>query len=323
MNEKLIFPSTEEKGCRDGFGDALVELGAENPVVIALTADLSESTRVEPFAKKFPERFIEVGVAEQNMMGLAAGLALAGKIPFLASYAVFSPGRSWDQFRVSVCYSNTNVKVIGAHAGISVGADGATHQALEDLAMTRVLPNLVIISPCDYQETFKAVKAAATRPGPVYIRFGREKTPTFTTTDTPFEIGKANLLQSGTDVTVFATGPLVYQALVAADELKDISCEIINIHTLKPLDVAAVMLSARKTNAVVTVEEHQIIGGLHGAISECLAQNYPVPIEPVGMPNLFGESGTPEELLEKYGMSVAAIKSAVQKVLSRKKSPRP
>lgn len=306
------------KGCRDGFGETLVQLGEENPNIVALTADLAESTRVLDFSQKFPDRFFDVGVAEQNMMGLAAGLALGGKIPFIASYAVFSPGRSWDQFRVSVCYSNTNVKVIGAHAGISVGADGATHQALEDLAITRVLPNLVVMTPCDYEETKKMVRAAAAWPGPVYIRFGREKTPAFTTVETLFTIGKANLLRSGTDVTIFACGPLVHTALQAAEDLKDISCEVINIHTLKPLDAAAVMLSARKTNAVVTVEEHQIIGGLHGAIAECLAQNYPVPIEPVGMPNMFGESGTPEELLEKYGMSVSSIKSAVEKVLKRK-----
>lgn len=318
LDKTLIFPSKDQKGCRDGFGETLVELGESNPSVVALTADLSDSTRVLAFSQKYPQRFFDVGVAEQNMMGLAAGLALGGKIPFLASYAVFSPGRNWDQLRVSVCYSNTNVKIIGAHAGISVGADGATHQALEDLAITRVLPNLIVMTPCDYEETKKMVKATATWLGPVYIRFGREKTPAFTTPETPFEIGKANLLRPGTDITIFVCGPLVYSALQVAEDLKDISCEVINIHTLKPLDVASVMLSARKTNAVVTVEEHQIIGGLHSAISECLAQNYPVPIEPVGMPNAFGESGTPEELLERYGMSVSAIKSAVQKVLKRK-----
>lgn len=305
----------EMKGCRDGFGDALVELGAQNSQVVALTADLMESTRVEKFAKKFPERFVECGVAEQNMMGVAAGLALSGKIPFVASYATFSPGRNWDQFRVSVCYSNTNVKVIGAHAGISVGPDGATHQALEDLAMTRVLPNLVVVSPCDYWETFKAVKAAAAWPGPVYIRFGREKTPVFTTPETPFEIGKANILQEGSDVTIFAIGPLVYKCLEASEGL---DVEVINVHTLKPLDVGTVMSSARKTGAVVTVEEHQITGGLFGAVAECLGQNFPVPIEPVGMPNSFGESGKPEELLEKYGMGVKDIKEAVKRVLVRK-----
>lgn len=318
----IHFPSLETKGPRDGFGDALVELGEQNPNVVALTADLKESTRVEKFAQKFPERFIECGVAEQNMMGIAAGLALCGKIPFVASYATFSPGRNWDQFRVSVCYSNLNVKVMGAHAGISVGPDGATHQALEDLAMTRVLPNLVVISPADYEETKKAVIAAASWPGPVYVRFGREKTPAFTTADTPFAIAEANILRSGSDVTIFATGPLVYKALEAADALtnpKTFSCEVVNISSLKPLAVATIVSSARKTGCAVTVEEHQITGGLHGAIAECLAQNYPVPIEPVGMPNMFGESGKPEELLEKYGMSTAAIKEAVVKAVARKK----
>lgn len=311
----IVFPSKEMKGCRDGFGDALLELGAENPDVVALCADLTESTRVEKFAKKYPERFVEVGVAEQNMMGLAAGMALMGKIPFVSSYATFSPGRNWDQLRVSVCYSNTNVKVIGAHAGISVGADGATHQALEDLAMTRVLPNLVVISPCDYFETYKAVKAAAVWPGPVYIRFGREKTLVFTTKDTPFEIGKAQVLHSGNKVTIFGTGPLLYKCLEIAEE---VDAEVINVSTLKPLDVATIMLSARKTRAVVTVEEHQIIGGLFGAIAECLGQNFPTPIEPVGMPDQFGESGKPEELIDKYGMEVTSIKEAVNKVLARK-----
>lgn len=319
---KITFPSSEMKGCRDGFGDALLELGAEKADVVALSADLTESTRVEKFAKKYPERFIEVGVAEQNMMGLAAGMALAGKIPFIASYATFSPGRNWDQLRVSVAYSNTNVKIIGAHAGISVGADGATHQALEDLAMTRVLPNLVVISPCDYEETFKAVKAAAVWPGPVYIRFGREKTPLFTTKDTQFGIGKAETFREGNSVSIFATGPLLYKALEVSEELapKGVQCEVINVSTLKPLDAAAIIVSAKKTGAVVTVEEHQTTGGLFGAIAECLGQNFPVPIEAVGMPNVFGESGKPEELLEKYGMEKNYIIEAVKKVMARKKN---
>lgn len=317
MNQYINFPSQETKGCRDGYGDALVELG-KNPAVVVLTADLSESTRAEGFAKKYPERFVECGVAEQNMMGVAAGLALSGKIPFVASYAVFSPGRSWDQFRVSVCYSNTNVKVTGAHAGISVGADGATHQALEDLAMVRVLPNLVVVSPADYEETRKAVLAAAAWPGPVYVRFGREKTLAFTKKETPFEIGKANVLREGSAVTIIGTGPLVYKCLEAAEELGD--AEVINVHTLKPLDVGTIISSARKTGAVVTVEEHQIIGGLHGAIAECLGQNFPAPVEPVGMSNVFGESGKPDDLLEKYGMGTRDIKAAVQKVLARKRT---
>lgn len=317
--QDIIFPSTKANGCRDGFGDALLELGKENPNVVALTADLCESTRVEKFAKVFPERFFDVGVAEQNMMGIAAGLALSGKTPFISSYATFSPGRNWDQLRVSVCYSNANVKIIGAHAGISVGPDGATHQALEDLAMTRVLSNLVVMTPCDYEEAKKMVKEAANHKGPVYIRFGREKTPIFTTEKTCFQIGKANVLKEGTDVTIFACGSLVYRALEVAHNLENesqrkISCEVVNVHTLKPLDVETVVNSVQKTKCAVTVEEHQIHGGLYGSIAECLAQNFPVPVMPVGMPDCFGESGKPEELLEKYGMGVKDIINTVAKV---------
>lgn len=312
---KINIQSTEMRGCRDGFGDALLELGAENKDVVALCADLTESTRVEKFATAYPDRFVEVGVAEQNMMGLAAGMSLEGKVPFIASYATFSPGRNWDQFRVSVAYSNTNVKIMGAHAGISVGADGATHQALEDLAIVRVLPNVVVISPSDYFETFKAVKAAALWPGPVYIRFGREKTPVFTTAETPFEIGKATVLRPGRKVTIFGTGPLLYKCLEVG---ADFDAEVVNVSTLKPLDISTIVASVRKTGAAVCVEEHQIVGGLFGAISECLVQNAPVPVEAVGMPNCFGESGKPEELLDKYGMGTESIKDAIKKVLNRK-----
>ncbi len=315
MQNNLVFPSKEMKWCRDGFGDALLELGASNKDVVALCADLTESTRVEKFAKAYPERFVEVGVAEQNMMGLAAGMALVGKIPFIASYATFSPGRSWDQMRVSVGYSNTNVKIMGAHAGISVGADGATHQALEDLASVRVVPNIIVISPCDYLETFKAVKAAALWEGPVYIRFGRENTPVFTNPETPFEIGKAQVLRNGSRVTIFGTGPLLYKCLEVAE---DFDAEVVNISTLKPLDIPTIVASVRKTGAAVTVEEHQIIGGLQGSIAEALAQNCPTPVEAVGMPNTFGESGTPSELIDKYGMGNASIKEAIKKVLIRK-----
>jgi transketolase len=327
----LNFPSTELKGCRDGFGDALLELGAEMPEVVALTADLSESTRVEKFARAYPERFVDVGVAEQNMMGMAAGLALSGKTPFISSYATFSPGRNWDQLRVSVCYSNLNVKIVGAHAGISVGPDGATHQALEDLAMTRVLPNLVVMTPCDYFQAFKMTKQAALWPGPVYIRFGREKTPVFTVPETPFDIGKAEVLRQGFDVTIFGCGSLVYKCLEAAEELsesvtqlpsnpvtKPVSCEVINVHTLKPLDIETIVSSVRKTRCAVVVEEHQVHGGLFGVISECLAQYQPTPIIPVGMLDCFGESGNPEELLTKYGMSMETICEAVSKAIVKK-----
>lgn len=305
---------------RDGFGEALVTLGDKNPEVVVLTGDLSESTRCEAFAKKFPDRFIEVGVAEQNMMGLAAGLALAGKIPFLASYAVFNPGRNWDQFRVSVAYSNANVKVVGAHAGVSVGPDGATHQALEDIAITRVLPNVIVVAPCDALETRKATLALAKHVGPAYIRFTREKTPVFTTEDAPFEIGKAHVLWEGKDATIVACGPLVYEALKAAQSLKyevGIECEVINSATIKPLDVKTIVESAKKTKHVVTVEEHQVTGGLGGAVCEALSEHFPVPVLRVGMPDAFGESGEPKELLEKYGLSSNHIKVAVRKLLNR------
>jgi transketolase len=287
---------------------------------VVLTGDLSESTRANKFEEKFPERFIECGVAEQNMMGIAAGLALSGKVPFVSSYAVFVPGRSWDQLRVSVCYSKANVKIAGAHSGISVGPDGATHQALEDIASVRVLPNIVVIVPCDCLETKKATIAAGEHKGPVYFRFTREKTPVITTPETPFKIGEAEVFKEGSDVTIVACGPLVYQALVAAKELEKegINAEVINNHTIKPIDKLTLASSAKKTGAVVTVEEHQINGGLGGAVAEVLAENYPVPMERIGMPDTFGESGAPEELLEKYGMSVEKIKEAVNSVIKRK-----
>lgn len=305
---------------RNGYGEGLLALGETNPNVVVLTGDLADSTRVLPFAKKYPERFIECGVAEQNMMGIAAGLAAAGKISFVSSYAVFVPGRCWDQLRVSVCYSNLPVKVAGAHSGISVGPDGATHQALEDIAIVRAIPNITVIVPCDAIETKKATIAAAALPGPVYFRFAREKTPVFTTEKTPFVVGRAEVFREGKDVTIIGCGPLLYKALVAAEELKKkkIHAEVINCHTIKPLDVKTIVASAKKTGAVVTVEEHQITGGLAGAVAEALAQRCPVPMEFVGMPNSFGESGQPEELLEKYGMGVKDILVAVARVLKRK-----
>lgn len=322
LNPKLFDKDVEQIPTRNGYGDALVELGVRSQEIVVLTGDLKESTRVEEFAKKFPDRFIECGVAEQNMMGIAAGLAAAGKIPFVSSYAVFSPGRSWDQLRVSVCYSNLNVNIVGAHTGVSVGPDGATHQALEDIAITRVLPNMTVVVPCDYLETKKATLAAADRLGPYYSRFTREKTPVITTKETPFEIGKAEVFADyGDDAAILACGPLVYQSLVAARELEKegIRVRVINNHTIKPMDVGTVMKTARDCGAVVTVEEHQVMGGMGSAVAEVLAQNYPVPIEFVGMQNTFGESGQPEELLEKYGMSVVKIKEAVRKTISRKK----
>ncbi len=321
LSKKLFKPDIEQVATRDGYGKALVILGSKNPNVVVLTGDLSESTRSQWFQEKFPERFIEVGVAEQNMMGIAAGLALSGKIPFVSSYATFNPGRNWDQFRVSVCYSMANVKVAGAHAGISVGPDGATHQALEDIAMVRALPNLVVVVPCDAIETKKATIAIAEEvKGPAYIRFGREKSAQFTTEDTPFKLGRAEIFREGSDVAIIGSGILVYNSLLAAEELakEGIDCMVVNNHTIKPIDRKTLAAVAKKCGAVVTVEEHQINGGAGSAVIEVLVEEYPVPVERVGMPDTFGESGQPWELVEKYGMGKDAIKRAVKKVLKRK-----
>jgi transketolase len=307
---------------RDGYGRALVDLGKKNDDVIVLCCDLSESTRSHWFAEEFPDRFVQKGIPEQNMAGVAAGMALEGKRVFCSSYAVFNPGRNWDQVRVSVCYNNANVVIVGAHAGISVGPDGATHQALEDIASVRALPNLTILAPADYHETYKATMAINEIDGPVYLRFGRNKTPVFTSKRGSFKVGKADVLRKGTDVTIIACGPLVYQALLAAEKLsqgkKPISVEVINSHTIKPLDVKTIVQSAKKTRAVVSVEEHQVLGGLGGAVAEALAQNMPTPMEFVGMPNSFGESGEPDELLHKYGMTAEHIIKAIKKVIKRK-----
>lgn len=319
LNPRVLFPNVEKIPTRDGYGDALMTLGENNPKVVVLTGDLAESTRVQKFQKKFPDRFIECGVAEQNMMGVAAGLALAGKIPFVSSYAVFVPGRCWDQLRVSVCYSQANVKVAGAHAGISVGPDGATHQGLEDLAITRVLPNLTVVVPCDYEETRKCALAIAAHRGPCYFRFAREKTPVITTSETPFEIGQAYVCREGGDVTIAACGPLLHEALLAAEQLEKegVEAEVLNCHTLKPFDEKTLTTSVKKTGCCVTVEEHQIIGGLNGAVSETLGRLYPVPIEAIGMLDSFGESGEPKELLDKYGMRSGDIVEAVRKVMMK------
>lgn len=320
LNKKLFNKDVELIPTRNGYGDALLQLGEKDKNIYVLTGDLAESTRVLAFAKKYPEQFVECGVAEQNMTGVAAGLALSGKIPFVSSYAVFSPGRSWDQVRVSVCINNANVKIAGAHTGISVGPDGATHQALEDIAIMRVLPNMTVVVPCDYQETMKATFSAAAYWGPFYFRFAREKTPCITTLTTPFIIGKAEIFRKGSDVSIIACGPLVYQSLLAAEELskQGIDCEVINNHTIKPLDKKTLLASVRKTKCVVIIEEHQVMAGMGSAVCELLSKNFPVPIEMIGMQDSFGESGTPIELLEKYGMSVKAIKAAVKKILKRK-----
>jgi len=320
LNPKIGKKDIEQEATRAGYGAGLLELGEKDENVVVLTADLAESTQVLDFAKKYPLRFIECGVAEQNMMGVAAGLALYGKTTFVSSYATFSPGRNWDQLRVSVCYSHANVKVAGAHTGVTVGPDGATHQALEDIAITRVLPNLIVEVPCDAIEAQKTTVLAGQIKGPVYFRLGRSKTPVMTTPDTPFEIGKAYIMKEGSDVVIIGSGPVLYNGLLAAMELEKegISVMVVNNHTIKPIDVLTVTASAKKCGAVVTLEEHQIMGGAGSAVCEVLAEHFPVPVEMVGMPDSFGESGKPEELIEKYGMGKDAIIRAVKKVIKRK-----
>jgi len=305
---------------RNGFGEGLLTAGKENRNVLALCADLTESIRMEAFRKELPAQFLEIGVAEQNMMGIAAGLALSGKVPFVASYAVFNPGRNWDQLRVSVAYSQANVKIVGAHAGISVGPDGATHQALEDVTITRVLPNLTVVVPTDINEARKATLAIAAHKGPVYIRFGRDKVPTITTAETPFVLGKANIFKKGSDITFVANGPLVYEALLAAQELakEKIHAEVIAVPTVKPLDTETIVASLKKTGAVVVAEEAQINGGLGSAIAECAGEHCPVPLERVGVKDTFGESGTPSELMDAYGLRSTNIIAAAKRVLKRK-----
>jgi transketolase len=305
------------KSCRDAFGEVLLELGKKNNKILAVSADLAESTRCLEFSKKYPNRFFEVGVAEQNMAGVASGLALEGFIPFICSFAVFSPGRNWEQIRVSICYNNANVKIISSHAGLNVGPDGATHQALEDMAIMRVLPKMTVIAPGDYLETKKAIRAAVKIKGPVYIRYGRAKSPVFTTSQTSFKIGQAEVLKKGKDVTIIACGPMVYEALVAAENLakNNIKAEVINCHTIKPIDKKTIINSAKKTNKIVTIEEHQVNGGLGSAITEVLSQNYPIPVEMIGMPDSFGESGSADKLLNKYKINYQEIIKRVNKLL--------
>lgn len=311
--------TTNQAPTRDGFGAGLLALGKSNQEVVALCGDLVESVRMDSFAAAYPERYIEMGVAEQNMAGVAAGLALSGKIPFMASYAVFSPGRNWDQIRVSICYSKANVKIVGAHAGISVGPDGATHQALEDIAITRVLPNMTVVVPTDSVEAEKATIAIAKHIGPSYIRLGRSKTPVITKPETPFTLGKAQPILAGSDVTIIACGQMVARALLAAKKLEDkLSVGVINLHTIKPIDVEAVVAAAKQTGAIVTAEEHQIAAGLGGAVAEVLAEHHPVPLIRVGIKDRFGDSGDPNVLMDHFGLSVDDIISAAQKVVAKK-----
>ncbi len=303
-----------KKASRDGFGKALLELGEKDPNVWAVSADVSESTRTHWFAEKFPQRFVQVGVAEQNMAGVAAGIASCGKLAFISAFGAFSPGRNFDQIRVSVCYNDSNVKVHASHAGLSVGPDGASHQMLEDIALMRSLPNMLVVVPCDMEQAKKATLAMATVKTPAYIRTSRENAPVFTTTQTPFELGKANVYRDGKDVAIFACGLQVYEALKAAEELKKkgIDAAVIDMHTIKPIDSATITTYAKKCGAVVSVEDHQINGGLGSAIAEVLCEKCPAHLVRVGMRDQFGESGNAYDLFRKYGLDAAGIVKAAE-----------
>ena len=319
----LDLKKVEQKPTREGYGQGLVEAGDKDERVVAICADLTESTKTDAFAKKYPKRFIEMGVAEQNLEGVAAGLANYGKIPFITSYAMFSPGRNWEQIRTTICYNNVPVKIIGSHSGVSVGPDGATHQAIEDMAIMRPIANMTVIAPCDMHEGRKATLAALDVDGPVYIRFTREKTPVMTTVDTPFKIGQAQIFfesKKKADVVLIACGPLVHNTLLAAAELEKegLGVVVVNNPSVKPMDEKLIIELAKDAGAVVTVEEHQVTGGMGSAVAEVLAKNYPVPMEFIGVQNRFGESGTPNELIEHFGMGVSSIVAAAKKVISRK-----
>ncbi|MDD4761595.1 MAG: transketolase C-terminal domain-containing protein [Candidatus Pacebacteria bacterium] len=330
LNDKLklnknIFNNPERRALRDGFGEGLVLAGEENKNVVALSADLEESTRISDFKNLFNERFFEVGVAEQNLAAVASGFGISGKIPFISSYAVFSPGRNWEQIRTTICLNDSNVKIAGHHAGLSVGPDGGSHQALEDLALMRVLPGLRIFIPCDALEAKRMTIAASKIYGPIYLRFARASTPVITSEETPFNPGSSYLLwesnlRAKTEVAIIGAGPILYEALLAARELESekIPVSVLNLHTLKPFDESAVLELAKKTKAIVSVEEHQISGGLGSAISELLSKKYPIPMEFVGVNDSFGESGQPDELIKKYGLDSRSIIKAVKKVIKRK-----
>ena len=311
--------STGSKDTRSGFGDGIVEAARKNPNIVALTADLAGSMKLQQFMKEFPDRYIQCGIAEANMMGIAAGLTIGGKVPCTTTFANFSTGRVYDQIRQSIAYSGKNVKICASHAGLTLGEDGATHQILEDIGMMKMLPGMTVIVPCDYNQTKAATLAIADYQGPVYLRFGRPVWPIFTS-NMPFEIGKAQILQEGTDISIFACGHLVWKAIEAGKVLeeKGISVEVINLHTIKPLDTAAIIKSVQKTRCAVTAEEHNIIGGLGDAVAQTAARNFPVPIEYVGTLDTFGESGTPEQLLKKYHLDSPDIVAAAEKVIARK-----
>ncbi len=314
------YPYTEKKDTRSGFGDGLTELGRTNPNVVALCADLVGSLKMQTFIDENPERFFQIGIAEANMIGIAAGLTIGGKIPFTGTFANFSTGRVYDQIRQSVAYSGKNVKICASHAGVTLGEDGATHQILEDIGMMKMLPGMVVINTCDYNQTKAATLAIADYDGPVYLRFGRPVVPVFMPEDQKFEIGKAIVLNEGTEVTIVATGHLVWEALEACQKLEDagISAEVINIHTIKPLDEEAILKSVAKTGCVVTAEEHNYLGGLGESIARTLALNNPTPQEFVATKDTFGESGTPSQLMDKYGLNAKAVEEAVKAVLKRK-----
>jgi transketolase len=313
---------TGQKDTRSGFGDGIFELGQTNPNVVALTADLAGSLKLNAFIKAFPERFIQCGIAEANMIGIAAGLTIGGKIPFTTTFANFSTGRVYDQIRQSVAYSGKNVKICASHAGLTLGEDGATHQILEDIGLMKMLPGMTVIVPCDYNQTKAATIAIADFEGPVYLRFGRPVWPVFTNPDEPFVIGKAQQLAEGNDVSIFACGHLVWKSIEAAKVLKEkgIHADVINIHTIKPLDEAAVLNSIKKTGCAVTAEEHNVIGGLGDSIAQTATKHFPVPIEMIGTQDTFGESGKPTELLKKYGLETENIIAAVEKAISRKRA---
>ena len=323
LNSKVFNEDVEQAPIRKGFGQGLLVAGQEDERVVALCADLTESTQMHLFAEAYPERFIEMGVAEQNLVTVASGMGAMGKIPFCSSYAMFSPGRNWEQVRTTVSYNNTKVIVVGSHAGISVGPDGGTHQALEDMALMRIIPNMEVISPCDSIEAKKATIAIAKSKKPAYLRLAREKTPIITTEETPFEIGKAEIYwlpEVGlAQVGIIVTGGLTYEALIAAKELEaeGIKTKVMNLPSIKPLDVESILELAKETKKIVTVEEHQVAGGMGSAVAEVLAQNYPVMMEFVGVKDKFGQSGTPKELVQHYGMDRVAIKEAVKKILNR------
>lgn len=322
LNPQLHKPEMKYEPIRAGFGRGLLAAGQHNKNVVALCADLTESTKMDSFAKAFPDRFIEIGVAEQNLVTVAAGMAAMGKIPFTSSYAAFSPGRNWEQIRTTICLNDVNVKIVGSHAGVSVGPDGATHQMLEDIALMRTLPNMQVIVPCDSVQAEKATELLAKSNKPAYLRLAREATPIVTTVDTPFTLGKAEVYREGGDVTIAACGTMVYQALAAAEKLakEGIEAEVMNVAVIKPLDAATIIASVRKTGCIVTAEEAQVAGGLGGAIAETLGVQYPAPLARIGVHDEFGQSGKPDELLKHYKLTASDIAKAVAQVIKRKKS---